>query len=248
VVQGAERSSTSVVDAATLGGSAPESQELSSVCGTFTLMDMTIGGVQITFSDVPAEADPGTVAYFTRKYGRPAPRSLASDAAWLATELPTSQVLRQLAAEYLHAEFGGSCGVCATEVDVELRGNHPGAPTLDRINPKAEGGTYVWGSVRILHRSCNSELADGRLPVNPEWARQLLEAQLRAWSGQLTRSDVLRVQMEHAKTTLSDVEAELASGILDAEAVEQRTAWAATYRAKERNWLRVVEAWEADGR
>ncbi|ANP73030.1 HNH endonuclease [Cryobacterium arcticum] len=203
--------------------------------------------IQISFETAPAAPTPAEK--FAARYGRPIPATAESDAVWAAQKLPTSAPLRRLAAEYLWAgECAGICAVCESPIDLQFRGNHPGAPTLDRIVPREDGGDYVWGNLRVLHRSCNEELAEGNLPVSVEWARELLSAKMRGVAGELTRSDILRIQITHAARRLVEVRAELAGAGLSADATEERLRWQARYQEQVDNWPGVADLWERQAR
>jgi hypothetical protein len=203
--------------------------------------------IQISFETAPTA--PTQAEKFAAKYGRPMPATSELDALWAARKLPASAPLRRLAAEYLWAgNCAGICVVCESPIDLQFRGNHPGTPTLDRIVPREDGGDYVWGNLRVLHRSCNEELAEGNLPVSAEWARELLSAKLRAVGGELTRSDILRIQIAHAARMLGEVRADLASAGLSADATEERLRWVAQYQEQVTRWPGVADIWERQAR
>jgi len=208
---------------------------------------MASPGIEVSFATAPTAPTPAEK--FAAKYGRPVHATPEADALWAAKKLPTSAPLRRLAAEYLWAsDCAGICAVCEIPIDLQFRGNHPGAPTLDRIIPREDGGEYVWGNVRVLHRSCNEELAEGNLPVAVEWARELLSAKLRSVAGELTRLDILRIQIAHAALRLVEVRAELAGAGLSADATEERLRWVAQYQEQVTRWPGVAEIWERQAR
>lgn len=208
---------------------------------------MASPGIQVSFAT--ALTAPTPAEKFAAKYGRPVHATPEADALWAAQKLPASAPLRRLAAEYLWAGVcAGICVVCESPIDLQFRGNHPGAPTLDRIIPREDGGDYVWGNVRVLHRSCNEELAEGNLPVSVEWARELLRAKLRSVAGELTRSHILRIQIAHAERMLVEVRAELAGTGLSAVAAEERLRWFAQYQEQVSRWPGVAEIWERQAR
>jgi hypothetical protein len=190
---------------------------------------MEIAHIEIRFEVASASA-----IQFAIKHGRPVPATAESDALWAARKVPTGPLRRQ-AAEYLWAgPCAGICTLCESPIDLQFRGNHPGAPTVDRIIPGDAGGDYVWGNVS--------------LPVSAKWARDLLNAKLRGVAGEQTRSDILRVQIAHAARRLVEVRADLAGAGLTAEATEDRLRWLALHQEHVELWPAVADLWERQTR
>jgi 5-methylcytosine-specific restriction endonuclease McrA len=58
----------------------------------------------------------------------------------------------------LRARDGDDCWICDKVMDFTLPRDHPQAPTLDHVQPKAAGGATVLANLRLAHgRPCNHD-------------------------------------------------------------------------------------------
>ena len=96
-----------------------------------------------------------------REYIRPDESEVDAYAAWLISKAPTS---RARVVELLSGWYGISCLLCETDVDLDLAGTHPGRWNIDHIIPVSLGGEWIFGNLRLVHRGCNMQRNDLRLP------------------------------------------------------------------------------------
>ncbi|SDN08696.1 HNH endonuclease, partial [Cryobacterium flavum] len=128
-----------------------------------------------------------------------------------STRLPKSVPLRRLAALYLHAEFGGVCELCDRAIDATLPTGHPARIQIDHIEATTYGGPDVWGNVRVVHGTCNSELADGRFPLSTDWARRITDLETTRYLGGITRADVMVARTREYDSVADELKASLSN-------------------------------------
>jgi 5-methylcytosine-specific restriction endonuclease McrA len=78
-----------------------------------------------------------------------------------------AQVGERFIREDVFDRDGYICQLCLTPIDPTLTGRHPGAASIDHIDPLNRGGQHTWENVWTAHFACNATKRDEAVAVLP---------------------------------------------------------------------------------